>query len=56
MVSAEPLVTAGHVWVTTASLTVMACWCCTWAGLGLLHAGLGLAARGWLRRAAVKGA
>jgi hypothetical protein len=27
MVSAEPLVTAGHVWVTTASLTVMACWC-----------------------------
>ena len=27
MVSAEPRVTAGHVWVTTASLTVMAYWC-----------------------------
>src|SRR5262245_18744360 len=27
MVSAEPRVTAGHVWVTTASLTIMVCWC-----------------------------
>jgi hypothetical protein len=47
------IVTAGHVWVTTASLTVMACWC--WLLLPAMAHLMYQGARDVLVRAADKG-